>query len=141
MKDLYSNHKITIVKAPYSGAGDDVASVGAIIDNQGYESLMYLILLGSLADANATFAVLLEEGDDSGLSDAATVADVDNDPVAAIISFDFADDDSVRRLGYTGNKRYTRLTLTPTGNTGAWLHGVVAVQGHAHAQPQTAQAT
>jgi hypothetical protein len=41
-----------------------------------------------------------------------------------------------RLLDYTGNgKRYIRLTITPTANTGAWLHSVVALQYGARHNP------
>lgn len=51
--------------------------MGQIIDRQGYDSLTYLIATGSIADADVTFTVLLEEGDAANLSDAAAVADAD----------------------------------------------------------------
>ncbi len=74
MRDFTNNlHPIRAI-SPVSVA-DDTAEVGQIIDRQGFDGLTFIIATGSLADTNATFAVLVEDGDDSGLSDNAAVAD------------------------------------------------------------------
>jgi hypothetical protein len=102
---------------------DSSALVSQIIDRQGFDALSFLIATGSIGDANATFAVLVEDGDDSGLSDAAAVADdelVSQTPGTApetAAAFQFDDDNEVRKIGYIGNKRYVRVTITPTGNS------------------------
>jgi hypothetical protein len=147
MRDQANNVQIKKVLAPVSGAADNTAQVGAIIDRQGYDALTYLILTGSVADADATFAVLLEEGDNSGLSDAAAVADADmvsqtsgTAPETAA-GFQFDDDNEVRKLGYIGNKRYTRLTITPANNTGAWLIAAAAVLSAPSVAPVTQAAS
>lgn len=127
--DLMNNiHPLRCI-SPVSVA-DNTAQVGQIIDKQGYGSLTYLIATGSLADADATFTVLLEEGDDSGLSDAAAVADADLIGTEALAGFQFDDDNETRKLGYIGSKRYTRLTITPANNTSAGLLSAVAVLGN-----------
>ena len=128
MRDAFNNiHPIKCI-APVV-IGDDTASVGAIIDRQGYDSLTYVIATGILADANATFAILLQESDDSGMSGATSVADADMLGTEALAGFDFGDDSETRKLGYIGDKRYTRLTLTPSGNTGSAPVSVVAILG------------
>jgi len=102
---------------------DNTPLVSQIIDLQGYDAASFLIAIGAFGDANATVTALLEEGDDSGLSDAAAVADADmvsqDQSVApeAAASFQFDDDNEVRKLGYIGSKRYIRLTLTPASNS------------------------
>jgi hypothetical protein len=40
--------------------------VSNIIDTAGYDSLELVLINGTNTDANATFAVLVEDGDDSG---------------------------------------------------------------------------
>lgn len=143
MRDAANNVLVKKVLAPVSGAGDDTAQVGEIIDRQAYDALTYVILTGAIADANATFAVLLEEGDAANLSDAAAVADADMVSQTAgtapetAAAFQFDDDNEVRKLGYLGTKRYTRLTITPTGNTGAWLIAACALLSEASREPVT----
>lgn len=134
MKDLLSKINVKRVISPVSVA-DNTAQVGQIIDKKGFESLTYLIATGSLADADATFAVTLQEGDASNLSDAATVAAADMVGTTALASFLFSDDDKCFKLGYIGSKRYTRLTITPSANASAGLIAAIAVLGHAQIQP------
>lgn len=128
MEDLHNNINIKRVISPVSEAGT-TALVGQIIDRQGYESLEYAIATGSLADADATFTVLLEDGDAANLSDASAVADDFLLGTEALASFIFSDDDKVFKLGYKGNKRYTRMTITPAANASAALVSVVAILG------------
>jgi hypothetical protein len=95
----------------------------------------YVIATGTLADADATFTVLLEEGDAANMSDAATPAAADLLGTAALASFIFSDDDKVFKIGYIGSKRYTRLTITPAANTSAGALCAVAILGHAAMKP------
>lgn len=134
MRDLHNNIHVKRAISPVSVA-DTTAQVGEIIDRQGYDSLEYLIAIGSVADADATFTVLLEEGDAANLSDAAAVADADLLGTEALAGFQFDDDNEVRKLGYKGNKRYTRLTITPVANASAALMSAVAVLGHPASAP------
>ncbi len=130
MKDLHDNIHTVQVVAPVSHATGDAAIVGAIVDRQGFDSLEYSIALGTNAASAGTYAVLLEHGDNSALSDAATVAAPDLSGTIANTSFGFADVSKTRKLGYVGSKRYTRMTITPTGNNGAFLIGVTAILGN-----------
>src|SRR5690606_32986697 len=100
-----------------------------------FESVTYVIATGSIADDDATFTVLLEESDDSGMSGAEGVADADLIGTEALAGFQFDDDNEVRKLGYKGNKRYTRLTITPVGNASAAVLSAVAVLGHPAESP------
>lgn len=134
MQDNHTRIDPKRVISPVSVA-DNTAQVGQIIDRQGFDSLEYIILAGSLADADATFTVLLEEGEVANLSDAAAVADADLLGTEALASFTFAADDKVFKLGYKGHKRYTRLTLTPAANASAALLAAVAILGHPHSAP------
>jgi hypothetical protein len=134
MQDLYHNITIGTAIAPVSVA-DNTAAVSAIIDRRGYDSLTFAIATGDIADANATFTVLVEHGDASNLSDAAAVADADLLGTEAGASFQFDDDNETRKIGYTGTKRYVRLTITPAGNASAALMSAVAILGHPNVAP------
>ena len=134
MNDLFNNISIARALSPASVA-DDTAQVSQIIDRRGYGSLTFAIATGSLADSNATFAVLVEHGDAANLSDAAAVPDADLLGTEALAGFAFDDDDETRKIGYRGAKRYVRLTITPSGNGSAALLAAVAVVGHAQAAP------
>jgi len=134
MKDLASNIDVKRVISPVSVA-DNTAQVGQIIDRRGFDSVTFLIATGSVADADTTFTVLLEESDDSGMSGGNAVADADLIGTEALAGFQFDDDNECRKLGYVGGKRYLRLTITPANNASAALLAAVAVLGHPSLAP------
>lgn len=134
MRDMANNVNPKPVLAPAVGT-DDTPLVGAIIDRLGYDSLTYLIQTGTLADAGATWTALLEESDDSGMSGANAVADTDLIGTEALASFTQAADGKCFKLGYGGNKRYTRLTLTPSGNAGNAPISAMALLGMPYQRP------
>lgn len=121
--------------SPVAATTDNTAYVSQIADVADYDSATFAILTGSLADADATFTVLVEHGDVSNLSDAAAVPDADLTNLETTASFTFAADDSVRSIGYVGNKRYVRVTITPANNTGNVFIAGVWVLGNAKFAP------
>lgn len=129
MKDLHNDITVGRALSPAAAITDNTAQVCQIIDNQFLEAQEYVINIGALADADATFTVLLEDGDDSGLSDAAAVADAFLLGTEVLASFTFADDNETRKLGYIGKKRYTRMTITPADNTGNAFFSVLSILG------------
>ena len=142
MRDLYNNVEVRRGLSPQVQTNDSSAFVSEIIDMRGFKSMMWCILLGTLSDADMTTVFLMEDGDYSGLSDAAAVDDLVMDPTEIIAAFDFGDDDSVRKFGYTGEKRFVRLTITPTSNDAGSINiGVMALMGDPDERPTTAQAT
>lgn len=134
MKDLFNHVHLVRAISPVSVA-DNTAQVSQIIDRRGFDSVTFAILTGSLADADATFAVLLEESDDSGMSGAVAVPDAELLGTEALAGFQFDDDNETRKLGYVGNKRYLRLTITPASNASAGLLAAVAILGHPALMP------
>lgn len=130
-KDLHDNINVERALSPAAAITDNTAQVSQILDTAGYEANELVIATGSLADADATFTVLLEEGDESDLSDNSAVADADLIGTEAAASFDYSDDNSVFKLGYKGSKRYIRATITPAGNTGNAFIAAVWVQASA----------
>lgn len=71
------------------------------------------------------------------MSGANAVADADMIGTEALAGFQFDDDNEVRKLGYVGAKRYTRLTITPSGNGGDAPITALAVLAHPHTAPVT----
>jgi hypothetical protein len=116
MRDLHNILHVLPLIAPIAARTDNTAIVSAIIDRKGYESLELVLVTGTNTDANATFAVLVEDGDNSGLSDNAAVDDSELLGTEAVAGFTFADDVETRKIGYVGHKRYVRVTVTPSGN-------------------------
>ncbi len=141
MRDLYNNIEVRRALSPVAVAiTDDTVQTSEIIDMRGWKSMVFVILTGGLVDANAVYAVLIEDGDDSGLSDNVAVVDAELLGTELLIGFDFADDDDVRKIGYTGEKRYVRMKITPSGNSGDAPLAAIAVMGDPDDRPTTAQA-
>lgn len=135
MRDLANNLHLKPAFPPKAAVTDDTAQVSTILDTFGFGSAVLAFNTGALSDADATFAVLLEESNDSGMSGAVAVADADLIGTEALAGFTFADDGECRKLGYIGSKRYIRATITPTGNTGNLFVAGLWVQGHAASAP------
>lgn len=124
-RDLKDNIAVNFVLN--SDVSDNTAQVGVVQDHRGSKSHTYVINIGAVADADATFTTLLEESDVSN-SGFTAVADADMIGTEAQASFQFDSDNSVRTLGYIGAKRYTRLTITPANNTGAASFSSVCIE-------------
>lgn len=136
MKDLHNKLHFVPLITPVAARTDNTAIVSAIIDRKGFESLELVLVTGANTDANATFAVLVEDGDASDLSGGAAVADTQLLGTEAVAGFTFADDGECRKIGYAGDKRYVRVTVTPTGNdSGNIFIAGVAVLGNANSSP------
>jgi hypothetical protein len=133
--DLFDNINPLPLFEPKAAITDNTAIVSSIIDTQGYESLTLVLVTGTDADADATFAVTLEHGDDSALADTAAPASTDLIGTLAGAGYTFASDFKTRKIGYIGGKRYVRATVTPTGNTGNVFLAGVAVLGHPRNRP------
>ena len=138
MKDLASNIKCSLAEPPVAAVTDNTPFVSAILDTAGFVSAVFVGIFGTNADADATFTVLVEDGNVSNLSDNAAVADEHLVGVEAM-SLDFADDNKVFKIGYVGPKRYVRVTITPANNTGNIFFAGVWIQGHPRKAPQSTQ--
>jgi hypothetical protein len=126
-RELISDIKASVGFAAVT-VTDNTATNTGIIDTAGYQSIAFLIQTGTLADADATFAITLTAGDDSGLSDGAAVTSAE---YVGDTSFTFADDGTVKKIAYLGGKRYVRATVTPSNNTGNAPLACTVFRGHA----------
>lgn len=129
--DLHSNVKQEVALNA-AAITTDTTTVGNIIDSLDFESLEFIIQSGTITDG--AYALLLEEGDDSGLSDAAAVPA--DETLGVLTGFVAADDDAAKRVGSIGKKRYQRLSIVSTGTTtGANFMSAVAVLGNPKSAP------
>lgn len=134
-RDLHNRIALKAGIEPAAANTGNTPWVSEIVDTQGYESVEFVILNGSLADADATFAVLFEDGDAANMSDHAEVDAKYLLGTEALASFTYAADNKVFKIGYRGIKRYCRVTITPSANsTDAYVAGVW-VLGNPHSAP------
>lgn len=130
--DLHNNVKTQIARN-FVAITSNTTSAGSIIDLKGYGSCEFVIASGTLTDG--AYAILIEDGDNSGLSDAAAVDDNYLLGTEAAAGFAATDDNTVKKIGYVGSKRYVRLSIVSTGVTSGGTIGAVAILGHAENAP------
>lgn len=145
MQDLHNNIKASRGISPVTGGTGDTAFVSEIADKAGFDSLEAVIAVGTVTDSNVTLQVLVEDGDAANLSDAAAVDDayllgIEGNPATPTgASLRYDSDNKVTKIGYIGPKRYCRVTVTPTGNTGDIPISMVWLQGHPRKAPLSTQ--
>jgi len=116
MQDLHNKLDVKRALSPAAATTDNTVFTSQVADLLGYDGAELIIATGSLADADATFTLLMEDS-----SDNSTFATVDPkllNGTVALGSFDFSADDKVFKIGYVGSKRYLRAKITPANNTG-----------------------
>lgn len=118
MRDLASNIKLARGISPAAATTDNTAYVSQILDTQDLKSAAFAWLTGAIADADVSFAVLVEHGDQANLSDASAVPDDMLNGTEAGAAPTFDSDNLVGKIGYVGDKRYARVTITPANNSG-----------------------
>src|SRR3954471_7115028 len=97
-QDLHNNIQVLSVFDPIDLGTGNTAKVGEIIDRQNAAALEFIIQTGSLADTDATFTVLVEDGDDSALADNVAVDDAQLLGTEAGASFIFSDDNKIAKI-------------------------------------------
>lgn len=133
--DLHNNIHVLPLFTPKAAVTDNTPQVSAVIDTAGFESVELSLVTGVESDADATFAVLVEDGNLVDFSDNAAVDDEFLLGTEAQASFNYNDDNETRKIGYVGDKRYLRVTVTPANNAGNLFLAGVAILGHPHSVP------
>lgn len=126
MRDDKNNLKISNALNPQT-ISSDTTTAGAIIDTANFDSLTFAVTSGALTDG--TYTVLIEDGNVSNLSDAAAVADAYLIGTEAAASFIATEDNTTKKIGYIGIKRYVRLSIVSASTSSGGLLSAVAVQG------------
>jgi hypothetical protein len=137
MKDLHNSIKVSRAISPVAAGTDNTAYVSQILDTANFNAHELIVAIGANTDADATFTVLMEEGDASNLSDAAAVADADLLGTEVQASFRYDNDNETRKIGYIGSKRYVRATITPANNGAGNIYmSALWIQAGARVAPQ-----
>lgn len=135
MRDLMNEIHPVVAVAPQV-LTDDSSVVSAVVDMQGYMSCTFVIMTGTMADADATWTVTLKEGDTNTQGEHAAVADDDMVGTEALAGFTFALDSGCRKIGYKGGRRYVSIEIdNDTANSGSAPIAVLAILGHPVTRP------
>ncbi len=128
--DLHHNCDVRISLANQAIGSTSVVE-GEIIDTKGFEALEFGIQMGTITDG--VYTIKLEHGDDPALSDA---EDVSAEETLGDADFALTDDDTAKRIGYIGKKRYARISIdAATVSTGVDAVSSLAILAYAHHQP------
>lgn len=114
----------------------DTTTSGDIIDVSDCNTATFLIQAGTIT--LGTITPVIQEGDDSALSDAATVGTsylfYPSGETAA--TFAASDDNLVKRVGVITDKKYLRLQLT-TASSANLVVGAILLKGETNVAPTT----
>ena len=113
----------------------DTTTAGAIIDTQGFEGFEFIISTGTITDG--VYAIKVETGNDSGLSDAVDItASTTQVVIGNTDDIVAADDDTTRKLGVVEFDRYLRLSLVSTATTtGGTNFSAIGINAFAKSTP------
>lgn len=109
--------------------GSNTTTTGAIIDTDDYDmGLYFAVLVTSYTDG--TFTLKIEDGDNSGLSDAADVATAQLVyGTLPAVSAALAEGGIMPKEGVHSTKRYVRPSIVSTGVTTGATVQVIAIKG------------
>lgn len=129
IKEQVTGQEVINAVEPQAIAADGTVT-GAIIDTKDYDMGLYFALLVT-GYTDGTYTLYLEDGDDSGLSDAAVLSSTQlvYGSLPAL-SAALSEGDGMPREGVHSTKRYLRASIVATGvTTGVDIAQVVAVAG------------
>jgi len=131
MRDLHNNAKASRGISPAAIISANGTTTSQTVDVSEFGSLEFVFQSGTITDG--TFTITVYEGDASDMSDEAAVADADllgSEPV-----FASTDDNTVKRVGYIGSKRYVRAKVVQAGATTGGFISCLVIQGHPKTAP------
>lgn len=132
-KDLYSNLGLAHTIAPQF-INSNTTITGSEVDLQGYEGALIALHAGTIAGSSSAniYTPEVQESDSSGTGFTA-VADADLIGTEATAVHTGGTDNTLKKIGYKGTKRYIRVVLTTTAFTtaGGYISGSV-IKGAAH---------
>ena len=147
MRDLHSNlAPVQALAAQTINQGTGALTTGNV-DLAGFNGVQVVVHYGNIDEMGASpqggaqIAVKLEHADDDGTGSPGAYADValadvvGPASVTAGVVATVTSDLAATGVGYVGDKRFIRVTLTPTGLTNGGPAGVIVNKGHARHAP------
>lgn len=116
-KDIHN--QIDVVRSIAPVAKTTVAAtVGKVVDRNGYEGVEFIIAYGSITATDATLTPIIKEGDVTGTMTSVADADLLGTEAGAGIAAGARTSNSnknvAKRIGYIGSKRYVSCSITST---------------------------
>jgi len=115
----------------------DTTTQGVILDSESvdlrtFKSAVFTLVTGTITDGD--YALKLEYGEESDLSDAVDVPEVELIGSLPTFTAD-TDDNKALSVGYVGKKRYFRASVVSTNTSTGGVVGVLIVKGNPSYQP------
>jgi hypothetical protein len=129
MKDQMNDLHFLPVITPASPVTTNTTITSLTVDRLGFDALTFALVSGEIASSGALISVVAYHGDQSNMSDETAVDLVDILGQSTSGFSGSAAQNKTRKMGYIGNKRYVRLKLTTTSNSGNIFLSAVAVLG------------
>jgi hypothetical protein len=131
--DLHSKILIVHVVPPAAIAVD---TNGAIVDTLGYDSLEYVLHVGT-AFVGGGYDVTIREDDLVAFATSTALGAAET--LGALPSIVITDANAVFRVGSIGKKRFSRITLTETDTITGGVIGVTAILSNPRVTPEADQ--
>jgi hypothetical protein len=138
VKDLHNNIKVTSAFAPAAAVTGNTAQVSSVLTRGQFAAVELVGILGTNADADMTLTLLVEDSPDN--SSFTAVDDAFLLGTEAGVALDFADDGVSFKIGYIGQQKYVRATITPANNTGNQFLAGMWIESCPRKAPQSTQA-
>lgn len=131
MKYDMKNNITAEVAIPNRAYTTNETFVGEPIDLRGYQSCTFLFYSGQITDGTYTPAVYESDtGAFSGEENAVAAASLIGTLASCVLNG--TTDQTVKRLGYNGDKRYVQARMVSTSVTSGGNVGALVIKGDAH---------
>ena len=119
MHDLHNNVDAQVVIESVAVGTTGTGQTGGVIDLQGYGGVEFICNYGAITATNAVFTVVMKEGDVTGTLTSVADADIlGTELLAGVIGaatrVDGTSEKVVKRVGYSGGKRYVNCSISST---------------------------
>jgi hypothetical protein len=138
MNDLHNHVRCKTVIAPVA-IGANATKTGLVVDRQGYGGVEFVASYGAVTTTGTIVTLVVKEGDVTGTM--TSVADANLEGTEALASLlagarvAGTGKEVVKRVGYTGIKRYVSVDAVQTGVTSVGCVGVAAILHNAQNAP------
>ena len=148
-QDLHDSIRVVRCISPVSlGATGSGGKTGIVIDRDGFESVEFVVNVGSVTATNAAATLIIQEGDVTGtmtsIADASMIPNSGGELAASLVAGTPRTSGVLNtgknfsaRVGYIGAKRYVTAKLVPT-ISGAITAGVDVILGNPRKKPTAA---
>lgn len=124
LRDLKTKHAVEVA-LNITAISSDTTTDGETIDLQGKSGCLFTVFSGTLTDGSYT-PIIEESATGSFGGEETAVADADLIGTEAGAALALTDDNSVKTVGYIGDKRYVRITIVSASTTSGGTVGAVA---------------